>query len=62
MLNQPNLLFRLLIVCIIFIFYFYFLVCIQKIIPIVYNKCRNKHQDNLEIDKIILNFKKKCDA
>ena len=55
--KSPNWLFRLLVVCIFIIFYFYFLFCVQKIIPIVYNKCRNKHQDNIEVDKIIQRIK-----
>ena len=58
--KSPNWLFRLLIVCIFFIIYVYFLICIQKIIPVVYNKCRNKQKDNLEIDKIIAKHKKNC--
>ena len=56
--KSPNWLFRILIVCIFFIIYVYFLICIQKIVPIVYSKCRNKTKDNLEIDKIIAMHKK----
>ena len=36
------------------------MICIQKNIPVVYNKCRNKQKDNLEIDKIIAMHKKNC--
>ena len=65
--KSTNLLFRLLIICLrkfsmnflsfaFIIFLFYFLCLENKIIPIMYYNCRNKHSDNIEIDKIINSF------
>ena len=51
--NDQNLLFRILIVCLFFIFYIYFILIVNKIIPIVYNNCKNIEKGNCRIYKTI---------